>query len=127
MKKPIRQAQGKPIRPAKPDQHKHFYSHLVEIDSLTAMLSDVPMSDTERQELLSLIESNMHHTVLDLVLSELSEEDKQTFLAHLAEDKQDAIWQLLKKRISAIEEKIKRAAEDLTNTIHEDIKRTKQD
>ena len=105
---------------------KHFYSHLIEIDSLTAMLSDVPLSTTEKKDLLSLIESNMHHTILDLVLSELSEKDKQTFLTHLAEDNHDATWQLLKQRVSDIETKIQKAADDLTKELHEDIKRSRK-
>lgn len=105
---------------------KHFYSHLIEIDSLTAMLSDIPLSDTERQELLSLVDSNMDHTILDLVLSELSEKDKQTFLAHLAEDKHDAIWHLLKQRVTDIETKIQKAADDLKKKLHEDIQSVKK-
>lgn len=105
---------------------KHFYSHLIEIDSLTAMLSDVPLSDTEKQELLSLVDSNMHHTILDLVLSELSEKDKQTFLTHLAEDKHDAIWNLLKQRVADIETKIQKAADDLKKKLHKDIQEAKK-
>ncbi|MBI2034498.1 MAG: hypothetical protein HYT11_02075 [Candidatus Levybacteria bacterium] len=100
---------------------KHFYSHLVETDSLTVMLSDLSLSDTEKKNLLSLIESNMHHTILDLVLSELSEADKKIFLAHVAEEKHDETWKLLNKKVSDIEDKIRQIADNLTKKMHEDI------
>ena len=105
---------------------KHFYSHLIEIDSLTAAFSDMPISQEEKKELLSLIESNIHHTILDLVLSELSEDDKKLFLSHLAEGKHDKTWELLNKKVSGIEAKIQHAADDLTKKLHEDIKKVRK-
>ena len=106
---------------------KHFYSHLIEVDSFATTLGELDLSETQRSELVSLAEENMHHTVLDLILSELSEKDKQTFLAHLAEEKHDAIWHLLKQKVADIETKIQKTADDLKKKLHDDIKSIKKD
>lgn len=115
MKKPIRQAQG-----------KHFYSHIVETATLSLTLGDMELSQDERLELLSLAHDNLHHTILDTVLSELSEDDKKLFLQHLAVDNHDKIWELLKSKIENIEEKIKKVAEDVKKELHQDIQDAKK-
>lgn len=100
---------------------KHFYSHLVETSSISLSLGDMDLSQEERVHLISLVESNLHHTILDAVLSELSEEDKKTFLHHVAHDEHDKVWELLNSRIKNIEEKIKKVAEDVKKELHKDI------
>ena len=62
---------------------KHFYSHLVEINEIYLSLSGMDLSEDERGHLLSLAETNIHATVINTVLSELSEEDKKIFLKNL--------------------------------------------
>lgn len=109
--KPIRQAQG-----------KHFYSHIIDFSILSLELGDIDLSHDERKHLISLIEGNIHHTILDLVLSGLSESDKKIFLKHMAEEKHDKVWGFLKSKIENIEEKIKKAGEDLKKELHKDIK-----
>ncbi|QQG40988.1 MAG: hypothetical protein HYV37_01545 [Candidatus Levyibacteriota bacterium] len=100
---------------------KHFYSHLIETSTLSLALGDMELSQVERLELLSLAHENLHHAVLDTVLSELSENDKKLFLQHLAVDNHDKIWELLKSKVENIEEKIKKAAESLKEELHKDI------
>ena len=56
-----------------------------------------------------------------MVLSELTEIDKQEFLKLLARDEQDKIWKLLINSIDHIEEKIKKTAEELKRELHKDI------
>lgn len=105
---------------------KHFYSHLIETSSLTLEIGNMNLSQEERVHLISLVESNLHHVVLDAVLSELNEEDKKYFLKHLAMEKHDEIWKLLNEKTKNIEEKIKKAAEDLKKELHRDIEITKR-
>lgn len=104
---------------------KHFYSHIIETSTISLELADMEMSPEERLHLLSIVEDNLHHTILDAVLAELEEEDKKIFLMHLSEDKHDEIWHLLKKKINNIEDKIKNAAEELKNELYKDIKEIK--
>lgn len=115
MKKPIRKTQG-----------KHFYSHIIETSTLSLALGDMELSQEERLELLSLAHDNLHHTILDTVLSELSDEDKKLFLQHVAVDDHDKVWELLKSKVDNIEEKIKQAAETLKKELHQDITEAKK-
>ena len=61
---------------------KHFYTHIIDTSTLSLELGDMDLTPEERMHLVSLMDSNIHHTVLDLVLSELSESDKKIFLLH---------------------------------------------
>lgn len=114
----------KPIRRLAP-QGKHFYSHLIEFESLQIELNEMRLSAEEREHLLSLAQSNLHHTVLDAILSELSEDDKKMFLTHVASEDHGKTWEFLFKKIDNIEEKIKKAADLLKQELHKDIKEAK--
>ncbi len=100
---------------------KHFYTHLVKSDSLIQRLESLKLKKDEHEHLLSLLESNIHHTILDAILSELSEEDKKLFLQELATDDDERIWNFLKKRIVSIEDKIEKTAQELQKELHSDI------
>lgn len=101
---------------------RHFYTHIIDTSILSLELGEMNLNSKERLDLISLIDSNIHHEILDLILSELKSEDKKTFLAHLASDDHDKIWKLLNNKIDNIEEKIKKTAEDLKKELHKDIK-----
>lgn len=105
--------------------HKHFYSHLIDTESLVVELDKMGFSQKERVSLIALIDSNMHHAVLDLILSELSEEDKKVFLTHVANEQHDKVWELLNNKVDNIEEKIIKAAKDLKDELYKDIEETK--
>lgn len=104
---------------------RHFYSHLIEIDSLYISLHLLDMKKEEREELVVIVESSVHHVVLDTVLSELSESDKKTFLSHVAAEKHDNIWNLLQTKTKNIDKKILRAIEKLKKDLHKDIVKVK--
>lgn len=99
----------------------HFYSHIVETSSISLALADIDLTQEERKHLIDLAQDNLHHAILDVVLSELSEKDKQEFLKLLARDEQDKIWKLLTKSVDNIEDKIRKTAEDLKKELHRDI------
>lgn len=108
------------------NKQKYFYSHLVEIESIIVELNQMDIGEKEKQHLLSLAESNLHHVILESILSELSEEDKKIFLVHLALDEHDKIWHHLKGKIENIEEKIKTTGEELKKELHKDIDDSKK-
>lgn len=101
---------------------KHFYSHLIDTTAIILELTDMDMSSKERLHLIALVESNLHHVIIDVILSHLKDGDKKEFLLHLSLDNHDEIWKLLNSKIEKVEEKIKKAAEDLKKELHEDIK-----
>lgn len=104
---------------------KKFYSHLVEIDSLIVELEEFDLSDKQRTNLAQLLDTSVHHVVLDAILSELSEEDKIEFLSRLSEDNHDKIWEHLNRKVDNIEEKIRTAAEGLRRELQVDIREAK--
>lgn len=104
---------------------QHFYSHIIETSSVTVALGEMDLTQAERKHLLDLVDHNLHHAILDSVLSELSDKDKQEFLELLAKDDNDKIWKLLNSRVDHIEDKIKQTADDLKKEIHKDIEDSK--
>lgn len=104
---------------------KKFYSHLVEFESILIELDDLDITDKQRFHLAGLIDTSLHHTILDAVLSELSESDKKEFLRHLTSGEDDKIWELLDTKVDQIEDKIKDAADKLKTEIKKDIKEAK--
>ncbi len=102
-----------------------FYSHLVEIESLIVELDKLDLSDEQRVHLASLIDSSLHHTILDAVLSELAPVDKKIFLTHLQENDHSKIWKFLNEKVENIEDKIKKTAGDLKEELKKDLKEAK--
>lgn len=100
---------------------KHFYSHLVEYDSIQIELDKLDLSEEQKEHLLELAVSTTHHAVLDAIFSELSSEDKVKLLDLIEEEAHDKIWEHLTEKIENIEEKIKKTAEDLKKELHKDI------
>lgn len=106
---------------------KHFYSHLIETSTLSIELGDMDLSPKERLHLISLIDSNIHHEILNLILSELSHLDKKTFLTYLISENHDKVWEFLNEKIKDVEGKIKKTAEDLKKEMHKDIRKVKDE
>lgn len=100
---------------------KYFYTHIIDTSSLSLELGSMELDPKERTHLVSLIDANIHHAVLDLILSELNPLDKKTFLTHLASENHDKVWKFLNEKVENIEEKIKKTAEDLKKELHKDI------
>lgn len=105
---------------------KLFYSHLIEVDSIILELDQMDFSNEERLHLANLIDSSIHHSVLDAILSELSQSDKRVFMQHLNEGDHDKIWKFLNNKVDGVEEKIKKAADDLKIELHKDLKEAKK-
>lgn len=106
---------------------KQFYSHLIEIESIIVELDKLDLSEDQRHHLASLVDSSIHHTILDAILSELSVADKRVFLQHLNEDDHERIWKFLNEKVDKLEEKIKKAANDLKRQLHDDLKKARRE
>lgn len=106
---------------------KHFYNHLVEYESVTIKISELDASADEKKHLEALAEANLHHTILDTVLNELSDEDKRKFLEHVSSGEHDKLWTHLKDKVEDIEEKIKKSADSFTKELHKDIEDAKKE
>jgi len=106
---------------------KYFYTHIIDTTSLVLELQNMNLDPKEKRHLISLIDSNIHHEILDLILSELSPLDKKIFLNHLALQNHDKIWKFTKEKIDNIEEKIIKTAEDLKKEMHKDLEEVKKE
>ena len=105
---------------------KTFYSHLIEIESVNVELYKLDLSKEQALHLAGLIDSSLHHTILDTILSKLSSSDKRVFLNHLKEDDHDKIWQFLNEKVDKIEVEIKKAAKDLKDQLQKDLMEAKR-
>lgn len=104
---------------------KHFYDSINDIEALHIELETLDIAPEEKDHLSDLIDANLHTTILDLILSELSEEDKKKFIEHLVEDDHGKIWQHLDQNIDGVREKIEKAAKDLSIQLKQDINEAK--
>ena len=106
---------------------KLFYSHLVTIDSLVTQLDQLEVTQDEKAHLIEIAASSIHYSILDTALSNLSGEDKKTFMMHINSNDHGEAWKFLKKKATGIDKKIKQKAEDLKKEFKKDIKEfTKQ-
>ena len=104
-----------------------FYQKYIVIESLIEELDSMDLSDDERNHLSKLVDSSLHHTILDEILFNLSPEDKRVFLAKMSEDPEDEkLMEFLNEKIDNIEDKIRKVSEDLIKEMHKDIKEAKQ-
>lgn len=106
--------------------NKHFYTHLIEYHSVTIKIHELDATDEEKKHLEELAEANLHHTILDRILSELSDEDKHKFLQHLTSGDHDKLWEHLKERVEDIEEKIQKTVYHFQRQLHKDLEEAKK-
>ena len=104
---------------------KHFYSYHVEIDSLIIEVESLPIKDHEKKHLIALAESQIHHAILDSILSELEPQDKKLFLEHLNSKNHERIWKFLRSKVRDIEGKIELAAKEIKKELYKDMEELK--
>lgn len=106
---------------------KYFYSHLVEIETITGKLGELNMDQKQRKHLASLIDSTIHQEVLDIIFSKLSEGDKLLFIEHFRKNPENPeIMKLLNEQAGDIENEIKEAVKKIKKELHEDIDTAKR-
>ena len=102
-------------------KNKFFYSHLIETTDISIKLTKLDLTEDEKVHLTSLLEANIHSTVIENVLSELSNDDKKQFLKNLLSDNHEITLEHLKIKIEKLEDKIKNSVEDLKKELLEDL------
>ncbi len=106
-------------------KHKHFYAHLTETTDIILELGELDMSPEERIHLLSLVEVNIHSSVVDTVLSSLDEKNKKIFLNNLISNDHSKTWEHLNKNTKDLENKIKETISIIKKELLEDLKKAK--
>ena len=73
------------------------------------------------------MDTQIHHTVMDIILSKLSPEDKQLFLEQLAKRPHDKqLMKFVSARVDGIEDEIRQAVRELKKELHADIEEAKK-
>lgn len=106
---------------------KYFFSHLIEIEQVLVELEKLDLSKDQKVHLASLIDSQLHDTILDAILSQLNDAEKRVFTQHLTEGDHHKIWKFLNDKINGVEDKIKEAANQLKHTLHKDLQRASKE
>jgi len=101
---------------------KHFYTHIIDLNDLHTELQILDLTDDEKNHLIVVIESSLHHVIVDVLLTDLPEEHKGNFLHHLAKNDHDSIWKVLKNAIKEPEERIRYALDKLKKELIKDIR-----
>ena len=104
----------------------HFYHSVVSMESLRVRLELFEFKDDEKAKLMELAERTLHHSILDLVLSELSDADKKLFLEHHASERHEEIWNLLNSHVKNIKKKIQVTADSVAKKLHTDLKKLRK-
>lgn len=91
-----------------------FYSHILTIEPIHEKLSSLDILDDQRSQLLDILHSHIHVTVIDIILSELDEGKKKEFL-HLVAVKEDnaGAWNFVLANIEKGEDKVKTAIDKI--------------
>jgi len=79
------------------------------------------MTDEQRNRIALIIQSTMHHVVVDVLLEEMHDDYKHIFLGHIANDDHEKVWDLLNQEVEKPEEKIIEAIRQLKDELILDI------
>lgn len=106
---------------------KYFYSHLINIESTLEELDKLSLSMQQKNHLCNLVDSLVHHTVCDLILSQLSSQDKVMFLQKLQQStEKEELMKFLNLKITDIEKQIDQAVEEVKRELYTDIEHSKK-
>ncbi len=91
-----------------------FYSHLLPIDDVTAMLDEYELSDEERQELLDLIYQMFDHRAIEVIFLHLPPEHHEEVVRMMSLAPQDLeIMVFIKQHAPDIEAHLQDAGAEL--------------
>ena len=101
-----------------------FYSHILTIEPVHNVLSSLDIEEDEKKELLDILQSHIHVTVIDIILSELDEGKKKEFL-HLVGVKEDndGAWNFVLANIEKGEDKVKEAIDRIVADFVNDLEK----
>lgn len=101
---------------------KYFYSQIIEIEPIVTRMEELKLTDEQKLHLAGLIDSIIHQTVLDLVLSKLDEKNKIIFMEILKEDQNgEQTLEFLNTRAENITEQIRETVKMLQEEFFQDL------
>lgn len=105
----------------------YFFYKIINIEFLLEELHTLKLEDKHKHHLAAILDSCFYHVILDEILTHLNEEDKKLFLKKVNEDPgSHGLLEFLNSRVEGIEEKIKKAADELISRMYKDIKVAKK-
>lgn len=105
---------------------KHFYTFLVETTDITIELGNINLKKEERVHLLSLVDANIHASVVKIILDNLDNENKKIFLKNLASNNHTRTWDHLKSNLENAEGKIRKSINETLKELKKDILKAKK-
>ena len=111
---------------AKIHMKKQFYSHLISFESVRVEMNGLDLNDKQKEELLTLAESHVHHVMLDEALSRIKDNDKKVFLKHISLEEHEKALAVLRNHTKDIEKHLLHAAHELLEELRDDIRELKK-
>lgn len=105
---------------------KYFYSHIIEIETVVSQLDEIDLNQDQKNHLAYLVDTTIHHTVLDTIFAQLPVEEHAYFVEKLKMNPEDKeIMDFLISKLDNIENQIIRSVEELKKELHKDLKEAK--
>jgi hypothetical protein len=104
----------------------YFYEHIISPDDLYKELEVLDLTDSERNHIVMIVQSTMHHVIMDVILEKLHDDHKHIFLLHIAEDNHEKVWELLREHLHEPEGLILSAIETLKIELLQDIQEARE-
>lgn len=98
-----------------------FYDHLIEPERIEAHLSRIDAQPHERDHVVAVVRSTIHHDIMDAVLGRLPDDYKDSLLDHVALDKHDEALALLAQHIHDLEVLVRHIADVHIAQLEEDV------
>lgn len=99
----------------------YFYAHIVNPDDLAKEIEVLDVSAEDRAHLFMVVQSTLHHRVIDALLEELHDDHKHIFLTHIVEENHEGVWRVLNEHVDGAEDKIRQTYEWLRAELMADI------
>ena len=106
---------------------RFFYHKIIVIEEIVEDLHQMDFSVEEKNHLANLVDTSLHHVILDEILSNLKDNDKRAFLKMISEDPEsEKLCEFLNGKIDGVDKKIKKVADDLIKEMKKDILEAKK-
>jgi len=84
-----------------------FYEQFLTLQNLQTQLDSKNLADQEKDRLIQIVISSLHHKVITLILSKLPLHSHQIFLLLIKTEPQNPkLWEWLEERVDGIKERI---------------------
>lgn len=104
-----------------------FFKQLVDVGEVEETINALLEKEEERQEILDLVDSTLHHAVVSRILDELAEEYHEDFMSRFLEAPENPeILIFLVEKVPDIKEKISDEGKKVKTKLLSDIKKIKK-